>query len=217
MDVQACRICSNAANQFRDSRQNISYYSCRVCEFICIDEKHVLTEEEEKARYLLHENTDENIGYVRIFRDFIDKAVAPYKNSIKKVLDYGCGSSPLLSSMLKDMGFYVDIYDKFFAPEEIYTDNKYDLITATEVMEHIKDPLSTIGLLKKRLNKKGIISIMTAFHPRDEAGFMEWWYRRDKTHISFYTPVTFKYVAGLRDMKLAAYDDKNIIVLQKND
>jgi hypothetical protein len=58
---------------------------------------------------------------------------------------------------------------------------------------------------------------MTAFHPLDETKFMEWWYRRDKTHISFYTPVTFKYAAELLDLKLAAYDDKNIIVLQKYD
>jgi 2-polyprenyl-3-methyl-5-hydroxy-6-metoxy-1,4-benzoquinol methylase len=105
--------------------------------------------------------------------------------------------------MLIDMGFHVDIYDKFFAPEEIYINNTYDLITATEVMEHLRDPLPTIKLLKKHTNKKGIIAIMTAFHPLDETKFMEWWYRRDKTHISF--------------LKLAAYDDKNIIVLQKYD
>jgi hypothetical protein len=217
MYVEACRICSNATNQLRDSRQNIIYYSCRICEYIFIDESHMLTEEEEKARYLLHENTDENIGYVRIFSDFINKTIAPYKSSIEKVLDFGCGSSPVLASMLKDMGFHVDIYDKFFASEEIYKDNKYDLITATEVLEHLKDPLSTIGLFKKHLNKNGIIAIMTAFHPLDEARFMQWWYRRDRTHISFYTPVTFKYAAGLLDLKIAAYDDKNIIVIQKDD
>jgi hypothetical protein len=217
MYVQACRICSNATNQLRDSSQNISYHSCSGCEYIFVDDSHVLTEEEEKARYLLHENTVENDGHVRIFRDFIEKAVAPYKSSIKKVLEFGCGSSPVLSSMLIDMGFHVDIYDKFFAPEEIYINNTYDLITATEVMEHLRDPLPTIKLLKKHTNKKGIIAIMTAFHPLDETKFMEWWYRRDKTHISFYTPVTFKYAAELLDLKLAAYDDKNIIVLQKYD
>ena len=145
---------------------------------------------------------------------FINDHIIPYQAAIKTALDFGCGNNPVLAALLKDKGFETDIHDKFFAPDEVYRGKKYDLITATEVLEHLTDPIVTLQLLRSLLNENGILAIMTLFHPNDEKQFIQWWYRRDQTHISFYTPNTFNYLAKILDMKQVGGDNINVCVLQ---
>ncbi|NQU18321.1 MAG: class I SAM-dependent methyltransferase, partial [Candidatus Saganbacteria bacterium] len=115
--------------------------------------------------------------------------------------------------LLRKEGFRTDIYDKYFSPEKVYTNKKYDLITATEVFEHLKDPVAILKLLKSHLNKNGVLAVMTLFHPKDIEQFKKWWYRRDSTHIAFYTPKTFEYMASLFKMDSKVVDKKNILTL----
>ena len=109
----------------------------------------------------------------------------------------------------------MDIYDPYFAPRHEYERKTYDLITATETLEHIQDPLGTLRMLKEHLNSKGILSIMTLFHPNEEGLFKKWWYRKDPTHISFYTPKTFSILSERIGMSMVMIDDKNLCVLRK--
>ena len=148
-----------------------------------------------------------------MFREFIKKAILPHKPQIQTALDFGSGPGPVLAELLQEQGFKTDIYDKYFSSEKVYLNKKYDLITATEVFEHLKDPLSSVKLLKSHLNKNGILAIMTLFHQNNDEHFKKWWYRRDSTHISFYTPKTFEFMAELLGMTRLTRDNKNICVL----
>lgn len=181
-----------------------------------MDQSKFVSAEQEKKEYELHQNSFENEGYVNMFRDFIDKAVRPHKSQIRTALDFGSGPGPVLAELLRQEGFETDIYDKYFAPQKVYLHKKYDLITATEVFEHLKDPLPTLKLLKSHLSHKGILAVMTLFHPNDDERFKDWWYRRDATHVSFYAPKTFRRMASLSDMKVVLSDEKNICVLGNN-
>jgi len=178
-----------------------------------LDESKIVRPDQEKKEYSFHQNSMENEGYVQMFREFINKAIEPYKSQISTALDFGAGPGPVLAELLRQEGFKTDIYDKHFAPEKIYQNKKYDLITTTEVFEHLKDPVATLKLLKSLLNKDGILAIMTLFHPNDEEGFKKWWYRRDSTHIAFYTPKTFQYLASLVNLQVKMSDKKNTCVL----
>jgi hypothetical protein len=210
-----CKICSHNIDAITDAQYGEKYHYCKKCNFIFINEEKYLTAKEEKERYLTHNNTFDNEGYVRMFEEFIQKSILPYQNRIKTALDFGCGPGPILASLLKEKGFAVDIYDIYFAPEKIYENKKYDLITTTEVIEHLKNPLETINHLKAHLNKNGILAIMTLFHPENEENFISWWYKKDVTHISFYSPDTLRCIAKILDLKVLMIDDKNICVLEK--
>ncbi|MBO8138417.1 MAG: methyltransferase domain-containing protein [Desulfotomaculum sp.] len=48
-------------------------------------------------------------------------------------------------------------------------------------------------LLKEHLAAKGILALMTLYH--NNHNFKNWWYRQDKTHICFYSPKTFSWIA----------------------
>lgn len=140
--------------------------------------------------------------YVAYFKKFLEQAVFNYCSSGKNGLDFGSGPEPVLSSILKrDYGYEMDIYDLYYAPEKGYEGKKYDLITSTEVIEHVADPIGFLRTLRNLLADDGILAIMTRFHPKDEVGLMNWHYLRDQTHISFFTPTTMNVLAqktGLR-------------------
>ncbi len=215
--MTSCKICSQNTKAIYDNQYNQNYYYCNNCEFIFLDESKIIPPAHEKKEYSFHQNSMENTGYVQMFRDFIAKAVSPYKSRIKTALDFGSGPGPVLAELLHQEGIKTDIYDKHFAPEKVFLNKNYDLITATEVFEHLEDPLSTLKLLKSHLTSNGILAIMTLFHQNDEEGFKKWWYRRDATHIAFYTLKTFECMANLLGLKILTTNKKNVCVLVPSD
>ena len=210
-----CKICARETALLRDEKFKIDYYFCSYCEYISCDETAIVPPEQELTLYRQHNNTLENEGYVNMFKAFMKIAVDPYAAHIKAALDFGSGPGPVLAALLRQKGYDVDIYDLYFAPEKVFENKSYDLITATEVFEHLQDPLQTARLLKDHLNNPGILAIMTMFHPGDGASFNNWWYRHDPTHISFYRPKTFTVLAGLLGLKVLTFDQKNVCVLAK--
>ena len=212
-----CKICQGITETFYDEYMECKTYHCKTCEFIFKDEKAIISLEKELKVYEQHNNTEENLGYVTMFQDFIDQTFAPFKNEIETVLDYGSGPNPVLASMLKKQDFDVDYYDKFFAPEKVYKNKKYDLITSTEVIEHISDVHEVMRLFTAHLNPQGYLAIMTQFHTNEKEGYLKWWYRRDPTHISFFRPHTFEKLAIYYDLVLLFSDDKKLILLQKQN
>ena len=136
-----CKICSKPAVSCYDDVMQSDFFHCPLCEFIFKDENSHVSEEHELQQYKNHNNSFDSPGYVQMFRDFIDTTIHPYKQEIHTALEFGSGPGPVLTELLKQEGFEVDMYDKFFSPEKIYEDKTYDLITSTEVIEHIGDPL----------------------------------------------------------------------------
>ena len=218
----SCKICSGSVRTIGCQQFEADYYYCTKCKFLSRDDQKILPAKQEQNRYLHHTNTLENTGYVDMLKTFIDKSITPFKQNIKTALDFGSGPGPVLSQLLREMGYETDIYDIYFAPGRVYLDKTYDLITCTEVLEHLKDPLETMKMLKDRLNPGGILAVMTLFHPVYEISstpdqlpcekiFKDWWYRRDPTHRSFFRPETFYHIARLLDLTILMMDQKNTV------
>ncbi|HBV97816.1 MAG TPA: class I SAM-dependent methyltransferase [Desulfotomaculum sp.] len=213
MVKKVCWLCDSAGETI-DGVDSPKYYHCRNCDLIFIDEAYILDHEQEKRRYSLHNNFHENDGYVKMFERFIDEAVRPFKSGLKRGLDFGCGSAPVLSELISAMGIQMDIYDPYFYDDLNLLEKRYDIITSTEVFEHLREPVSVLGFLKGLLNEGGFLSIMTLFH--GDCPFKTWWYRQDSTHICFYSPRTCHWIARRFSMKIAYINNKNICVWQND-
>jgi len=210
-----CKICDSPTQDLPDPQFSIDYHQCLSCEYIFMDESALISDDEAKEVYLLHENTPDNEGYVQMFKDFIRESIALHSINIKTALDFGCGPGPVLASLLREQGIQTETFDTFFADNPEALSKHYDLITATEVLEHLVRPMDELKKLSGMLNPDGILAVMTLFHPNDSKTFTDWWYRRDSTHVGFFTPKTLQKMATLLGFDLIDHDQKRIAVFQK--
>jgi len=89
--MTACKICSQDTRTIFDPQYDHNYYYCNNCEFVFLDESKIVRPDQEKKEYSFHQNSMENEGYVQMFREFINKAIEPYKSQISTALDFGAG------------------------------------------------------------------------------------------------------------------------------
>ena len=210
-----CKICGKETVLVYDKQFNIKYYRCPHCEFLFMDKKAMISFKAERAVYDTHENSIENQGYVDMFKNFIDKCVLPFKKS-GQLLDFGSGPEPVLIQVLnRDYTFETGHYDLHYAPEKVYEGKLYDVIVSTEVVEHISDPLPAFKMLIGHLKPKGIFAFMTLYHFNDDEHFSDWWYRRDETHISFYTLKTLEFIAKECGCDIVFTDNKRLTTFKK--
>jgi SAM-dependent methyltransferase len=209
-----CKICDSLIKIIFNYENDKTYGYCSNCEAIFLKESFIVDNEKERAQYENHNNSFQSKGYVKMFEDFLDYFWEDLDKNTSTALDFGSGPGPVLAQIMKNRALHVELYDKFYQPLPIYETKQYDLITSTEVFEHLQNPLEILKLFKQHLRKDGIVAIMTLFHDKDEKNFSKWWYRRDPTHITFYTPKTFEILAKKCGLKVLKHDNKRVIILK---
>ena len=210
-----CLICKRDTNIIEDKRNKWQFLHCKKCEFIFKDPANYINSTDELKQYQNHNNTMQSRGYVEMFEKFIAITFEKYLKDITTVLEFGSGSGPVLAELLKQKDLDVDIYDKFFAPKKVYKDKKYDLITSTEVLEHIANPVEIFDFFASHIKEGGYLALMTQFHTNNAEEFQKWWYKNDPTHICFFRPHTFEVLASMSRFEILKHDSKKSILLKK--
>ena len=196
---ECCPVCAGSTHFFHRDRRR-SYFSCLNCSAVHVPSSFRLSDKKEKQEYDKHENNVDDLGY----RQFLKRLADPLVQKIPpfaKGLDFGCGPGPALAHMLREQGFEVSLYDKFYATDERALQDQYQFITATEVVEHLADPRNVLDLLWQRLLPGGVLGIMTK-RVKDETAFSVWHYKNDPTHIVFFHENTFTWLADQWKAKL---------------
>ena len=115
--------------------------------------------------------------------------------------------------MLRERGLTVDAYDPFFAPIEL--DPPYDVVVSTEAAEHFFAPSDEFERLVSIVAPGGSIVIMTDFLRVSTASeFLDWHYRRDPTHVSFYSRECLRRWAG-RANALVEFPEPRIAIFKR--
>ena len=211
-----CHICGSDTESFRDEKSGILYYSCNSCEVIFKSLECYQSIAEQKERYDLHNNDENDEGYRAYFQRFLD-FVLPQVEDVKTALDFGCGRSTLLANILNSINVATDAYDPIYHSDIPYDSKKYDLILSTEVFEHLHDPKAVFDTLVGLLYPGGYLAIQTQFHPRNTEAFKSWYYHKDPTHIVFFTPQTFRQLAAMYGCTYVADNGKNMVLLKKSE
>ena len=209
-----CHICNQATESFVHEKTDITYYHCKVCEYIFKSPKCYQDLDSQKERYNLHTNDEEDEGYKAYFQRFLDFAL-PLVGKPKTALDFGCGASSILSNMLDREGVDCDYYDPIYHPNTLNDSKKYELIVSTEVFEHLHQPRDVFESLLGRLEKGGFLALQTQFHPNDIEAFKKWYYHQDPTHIVFFTAQTFKVLCEEYGVGFVQDNGKNMLLIQK--
>ena len=212
-----CKVCQENTSSMKDVKKELVYYRCISCGFVSLDDACMVDNTTERKHYEKHNNTLECTGYVQMFEEFINISVLEYKESIQTVLDFGCGEEAVLAHLLEEKGFEVDVYDIYFHSKKVYEHKQYDLIISTEVFEHLQEPKVVLKTLVHSLNSNGYIILMTKFPPKDDKEFLAWWYRRDITHISFFTPKSLEVMGNEVGLRVLKTINENVVIFQKID
>ena len=207
-----CIICRNCCVKSFSTNDNKTYWKCTFCNGKFLDKLHYISNVSEKNRYLEHNNDINDEGY----KSFLRKLIGPLLKKIStgaEGLDFGCGHGPALAGMLEKEGFSISLYDPFFFPNKGVFSKQYDFITSSETVEHFFDPFKEFDTLNNLLTPKGWLAIMTSFLTTGDA-FEDWYYRRDPTHVVFYSERTFEIIASQRNW-VYEVPKKDIVLIYK--
>ena len=155
LQVKPCKLCGSCSETFwLDELNHIPYSKCKVCCSIFQTGNTYLSFSQEKERYLMHNNDVNDLGYQGFVSPITNSIQSFFKPDVHNGLDFGCGTGPVISHMLKQHGFHVTLYDPFFYPDMSYLSNKYDFIICCEVMEHFHPVLVKTDTGRKRESSK---------------------------------------------------------------
>lgn len=195
------------------------YGHCQQCDLIFMAPSDLPMPNQEKARYEFHQN-DETAGYRQFLnpvKKFLNSVYSPELRCELTGLDFGSGPHEVsvLQKMLKEEGFYLESYDPFFKPQEELLGYRYDYITCTEVVEHFHKPAQSWSKLAELMRPLSHLIVMTDLSAT-KTEFDTWSYRRDHTHVAFYSEKTMKWIAARWGFDLVSIEG-NLIVFRKSD
>jgi hypothetical protein len=156
MQHKICPVCSNHA-PFRLRKSAIDYHQCTSCKTLFsdpLDNSGMVGGGNEIAR-----NKEQN--HLRVGR--INDMCMGADKSLIHILDFGCGHFMLGNDLIKE-GYNCDGYDAY---NEDYNTlppkNKYDIVTAIEVIEHTSYPFPELNVIHRSLKDHGFLMVETSF------------------------------------------------------
>ncbi len=207
-----CPLCSSGTLKHYCADRKRSFLRCNDCGLVFVPPSHFLSPEDEKKRYDLHRNSPDDDGY-RLFLRRMFLHLQPRLVAGSSGLDFGSGAGQVLARMFRDAGHSMATYDRFYGHDSKALESPYDFITATEVVEHLREPCRELDMLWACLRPGGFLGIMT--RPAvDAAVFSTWHYKNDPTHICFFSPETFRWLASKWGAGLE-FPENDIILLEK--
>jgi hypothetical protein len=203
------------------------HHACPQCDLRFIPPGFHLSPGAEYKRYLLHQNSLSDTGYVT----FLTVAVECLKTYLGSggsvsptILDYGSGPEPVLVQLLNREGFAAVGYDPFFGDRvtpgvEVTASipglGPFDAVVSTEAVEHFRSPGTEWAQMVSLIRPGGLLVVVTSLvQPGRDVS--SWHYATDPTHVVFYSEFTIRYISERWGLTLIATNGRNAVVLRKS-
>jgi hypothetical protein len=203
-----CPLCHRSNPDFFHFDQDRSYYRCQQCLLICVDSKNLPEFCLEKERYQQHNNNPSDQGYVEFMYSFINPLVKRISQQTEG-LDYGSGPTPVLAELLEKEGYHISVFDPFFANDRNLLAKQYDYLTCVETAEHFHYPAKDWQIMTQLVKKGGWLGVKTSMF-NEKINFSLWHYKRDFTHVCFYSKETFGWIAQKFELIPHFEDDSTV-------
>ena len=216
----SCPLCrSPKVHLCGTTDRGLSYFSCGACELIWKHPRDFPSFEQERDRYLQHQNDPHQPAYQKWILELWQPLWQHWQrlgySGQARILDYGCGPEKVLAQALQVKIKNVKSYDPVFYPDQNVLNEKWDLIYCNEVWEHFQDPQREIGKLRMMMNPGGGLGVRTSWHQGPQH-FATWWYQHDITHLHFFNQRALEKVAELFDWQMSVAGKDLVIFLNPN-
>lgn len=200
------------------SKESFALVKCSKCELVFTNprpDKEKIKDYYKSDTYISHTNAANNLINIlyKIVRSFTLRSkyllISKYKKR-KRILDFGCGTGHFINYMNKK-GWNTSGYEPYIDPninsdknikifksiKEIEDAEKFDVITAWHVLEHVHDLKDTLKLLRKRLKKGGVLFIAVPnLNSMDANLYKDLWAAYDvPRHLYHFSQRSFKKLA----------------------
>jgi SAM-dependent methyltransferase len=188
----ACPLCFSYSAALLYEESGREFFACSTCSLAFLARFNRLPPDQEKSRYVQHNNDINDPRYRGFVRPLYEE-VRKHVRTGASGLDFGSGTGPVLAEMLRNAGHKVSLFDPFFHKAYKILGRTYDFILTCEVVEHLFDPAAVFLRLRRMLRDGGVLGIMTLLW-EEGIDFASWHYRRDPTHVVFYSQATFRWI-----------------------
>jgi 2-polyprenyl-6-hydroxyphenyl methylase/3-demethylubiquinone-9 3-methyltransferase len=189
----------------------IYYRRCATCGFLFTDAFDDWSIDQFKTHIY-------NDGYLAFDPDYAGKRPSGYASTVARlwaahkantrVLDFG-GGNDVFSAALRVSGFLDAVtYDPMVSEHASRPDGKFDLVTCFETLEHVPDPVASIGAIVDYVAEPGAVFYSTLTQPDDlnDKG-MSWWYVGPRNgHISLFSKQALQVAWGRHGFKTVSFD-----------
>ncbi len=210
-----CPLCHHEKTNLYEKVQDRTYYQCELCSLVFVPRVELISFQHEKERYENHQNSEDNSDYIKYLAAIAEKISSKVSRG-STGLDFGCGKSLLMEKILGQYGFSVSSYDLFFHPNESVLEKKYDFILLSEVIEHLRDPDEVLRKISGLLKEKGSLIIKTKLLTNEIKDFKNWFYRRDITHVQFFSEKSFLKLGDLFQFEVYEEIGEDLFIFRNN-
>lgn len=188
-----CILCHSVLEKPIHVEKEHRFFDCENCGSIVRSTDTFPDFETEKERYETHNNDVNDLRYQKFVSPITNAVQANFKPQNSIGLDFGAGTGPVITKVLNDKGYKLNLYDPFFHPDKSVLNQKYDYIVCCEVIEHFHNPFKEFELLKSLLKPSGKLYCMTDIFSKN-LDFGNWYYKNDPTHVIFYTEKSLRWI-----------------------
>ncbi|QUN05877.1 methyltransferase domain-containing protein [Shewanella yunxiaonensis] len=210
--MQHCPLCrhDNIIPVFEDRRRH--FFLCQTCALVFANPSSYLLPNAEKQRYgrSRHESKQKQLAH---FIETLLLQLQSLQSNSLEGLNFGRVLAPQLLQPLALAGHRLHQYDPFFAPEHQLLHQQYDFISCYRVFEHFHLPVKEWQIIVQALKPGGWLAISTPLL-QSVAVFSKWHYKNNPTHVSFYQPQTFAYLAKHSCLQLI-FAQGDFVLMQK--
>lgn len=211
--VNDCPLCFDCNTQEYSQDKYRAYIICRQCQLIFVPRNQMISADREKHRYESHQNDENDPSYQNYLKQIVNQ-IMPYLHLGQGGLDFGCGRTDLMAQIFRSQNILVDSYDLYFLSNQDIWQKKYNFIILSEVIEHLRGPLSEMQKIRDRLTVHGQIFIKTKLYPNEKVLFDDWFYKRDNTHVQFFNLASLQALAKILNMNGPEVIGEDLFVLK---
>lgn len=212
MSSDMCPLCEQAPAAVTATCGARPLNRCPTCDLVFVPASHHVSLEQERERYELHTNNEQDAGYVAFLETVaaaIDRLPVPHPS----ILDFGSGPNQVLTGILRDKGYACDAYDPLYGIGPDVFSRRYDIVVLCEVFEHLRAPRAELERIAVMLKPRGFVVIRTLLRPDDIGALSSWWYARDITHLNFLSIRCCEHIAAMLDLAIVDCNGRSLLCL----